>query len=84
MKHPYTYSCDLIRYFAGYGETGTKLSRADASKIRAGIATVIGMKDEELAVILSKYYQEHECDIIKESVKNVLDVIYKDKEIGYV
>ena len=33
-RYPFTYSCDLIRAWAGHNENGTKLSRSDASTIR--------------------------------------------------
>lgn len=58
-RHPYTHACDLIRCLAGNGESGTKLSRLDASKIRQGIAAALGMDDHELACKLSDYYQAH-------------------------
>lgn len=56
-RHPYTYAADFIRGLAGYNSDGTKLSRSDASTIRQGIADVLGMKDEELAIKLSERYQ---------------------------
>ncbi len=49
-RYPYTYACDFIRALAGYNSGGsTKLSRADASGIRSGIADALGMEDELLA-----------------------------------
>lgn len=59
-RHPYTYAADYIRILAGYGEGGTKLSRSDASRIRQGIATAIGMDDADLAARLSAHYQANE------------------------
>lgn len=56
-RHPYTYSCDLIRGFGPTGSSGVVLSRSDASQIRQGIANALGMDDEALAVALSNYYQ---------------------------
>jgi hypothetical protein len=55
-RYPYTYSCDLIREYAGHDKTGcTKLSRSDASAIRSGIATALGIDDEDLARALANY-----------------------------
>jgi hypothetical protein len=56
-RHPYTHSCDFIRALAGYDASGTKLSRADASVILQGIAKVIGMEYEQLAIQLSEAQQ---------------------------
>lgn len=52
-RHPYTHSCDFIRGLGPVDKTGIVLSRSDASQIRSGIAQVIGMTDEELAIKLS-------------------------------
>ena len=59
-RYPYTYACDYIRGLAGYNESGTILSRGDASKIRSGIAEAIGMDDVELANKLADYYKRNE------------------------
>jgi len=67
-RHPYTYADDLIRSFAGYTESGTKLSRADASQILIRIAEIIGMDHYDLAVKLADYYVEHEAEITDNSV----------------
>lgn len=56
-RHPYTYAADFIRTLAGVDEHGCRVSRADASIIRQGIAKAIGMDDRELACKLSEAYQ---------------------------
>lgn len=48
-RYPYTYACDLVRGWAGYGSDGTKLSRADASEIIGNMADVLGITKEDLA-----------------------------------
>lgn len=68
-RYPYTYACDLIRSFAGYSNDGTKLSRADASKIRQGIAKALGIPDEILAKALANYYKENEQALTENSVR---------------
>jgi len=57
-RYPYTYACDYVRELAGYGDHGTKLSRSEASKIRAGIAAALGIEDEYLARKLADYYSQ--------------------------
>lgn len=66
-RNPYTYACDYIRGLAGYDANGTKLSRADASQVRIGIAKAIGMLDEELARKLADYYKANEEALTKKS-----------------
>ncbi|HBO3494046.1 hypothetical protein P3805_33455 [Pseudomonas aeruginosa] len=68
-RYPYTYACDFIRLVAGYGEGGTKLSRGDASQIRARIAEIIGMKDEELAKKIADHYLANRDEIADEVVQ---------------
>ena len=67
-RYPYTYACDYVRSLAGNGEHGTKLSRADASRIRCGIAKALGIDDAELAMKLADYYRANEDDITDKSV----------------
>lgn len=60
-RYPYTYAADYIRHIAGTVEGGfsTKISRADASRIRHEIASAIGVSDEEVALRLAdKYLKE--------------------------
>ena len=52
-RYPYTYACDFIRSIAGYNDSGTKLSRYDASRIQSTIAKIIGTDDEILACKLA-------------------------------
>jgi len=67
-RYPYTYACDYLRGLVGYGgESGMKLSRADASKVRSGIAEVIGMDDAELARKLADYYKANQDALTKKS-----------------
>ncbi len=66
-RYPYTYACDYLRGLAGYGEGGTKLSRADASQMRSGIAEAIGMSDDELARKLADYYKANQDTLTKKS-----------------
>lgn len=56
-RHPYTHAADFIRALGPVNSEGVVLSRSDASQIRQGIAKVIGMSDEELAIKLSKAEQ---------------------------
>ena len=67
-RYPYTYAADYVRSLAGYGEHGTKLSRADASQIRGGIALALGMDDVELARKLADHYKANEDAITDNSV----------------
>jgi hypothetical protein len=48
-RYPYTYACDFIRAIAGYDKGGTKISRADASRITSAIADILDMKHHDLA-----------------------------------
>lgn len=66
-RYPYTYAADYVRGLAGYGESGTKLSRSDASQVRQGIATALGMDDEELAKRLADYSKLNEVELAKKS-----------------
>lgn len=56
-RHPYTHAADFIRALGPVNSEGVVLSRSDASQIRQGIAKVIGMTDEELAIKLSEAEQ---------------------------
>ena len=56
-RHPYTHAADFIRALGPVNSEGVVLSRSDASQIRQGIAKVIGMSDEELAIKLSEAEQ---------------------------
>ena len=67
-RYPYTYAADYVRNLAGYGEQGTKLSRSDASHIRIGIATALGMDDAELARKLADHYKANEDAITDNGV----------------
>ena len=66
-RYPYTYACDFLRGLAGYGEGGTKLSRADASQVRSGIADALGMADDELARKLADHYKVNQDALTKKS-----------------
>lgn len=55
-RYPFTYACDLIRCMGGATKDGTKLSRSNASEIRATIAEVLNMDDILLANKLADYY----------------------------
>lgn len=68
-RYPYTYAADFVRGLAGYGEGGTKLSRSDASQIRQGIASALGMDDAELARKLADHYKANEAAIAENSAK---------------
>lgn len=71
-RHPYTNACDLIRYVAGHDEHGTKLSRADASKVRMLFSKVLGIDDEELAIKLSEYFIKNEELLTKAAVEAIM------------
>lgn len=75
-RHPYTNACDYIRTFGGYNENGAKMSRSEASSVRQGIAKAIGMEDEELAIKLSTYYQEHNEEIVEENFKRLEKALF--------
>ena len=62
-RYPYTYACDFLRGLAGYG----KLSRADASQVRSGIAEALGMADDELARKLADHYKVNQDALTKKS-----------------
>jgi len=70
-RYPYTYACDLVRLFAGYNASGTVLSRSEASKIRQGIAEVLGIDDEELARKFADYYQLHQDDLTAKGLQEL-------------
>ena len=67
-RYPYTYACDLIRSFAG-----PDLSRADASKIRQGIAKVLGIADDHLARRLADAFKADEEAIVERGVATFID-----------
>lgn len=75
-RYPYTYAVDYIRMLAGYNEkdlfNGTKLSRADASKILHNIARIIGMSDEELAKKLADEYLDKQDDLTEKAVEIIV------------
>lgn len=71
-RYPYTYASDYMCSLAGYDDKGIKLSRSDASQIRAGIALALGMDDTELASKLADYYKANEDAITEKSVKSFL------------
>ena len=71
-RYPYTYSCDCLRSLAGFGEAGTMLSRADASRLRVGIAEALGMADEELATMLADYYKAKEQALTEKNLSDWL------------
>jgi hypothetical protein len=48
-RYPYTHACDFIRVIAGYNKGGTKISRADASRITSAIADILDMEHHDLA-----------------------------------
>lgn len=66
-RYPYTYAADFVRGLAGYGESGTKISRSDARQIRSGIAAALGMDDTELARKLADHYRANEDSLSKQS-----------------
>ena len=74
-RHPYTHAADYIRSLAGYNSQGAKLSRSDASQIRSGIATAIGMDDHELAIKLSDYFQVHRDEIAAQGTEQLMAAI---------
>lgn len=61
-RYPYTYAADALRTVAGFSEGSTKISRYDASQIRAFIAKAIGMDDENLAKLIADKYMEDNGD----------------------
>lgn len=56
-RHPYTHAADYVRALGPVGSGGVVLSRADASRIIEGIASAIGMEEEQLAIKLSEAEQ---------------------------
>lgn len=69
-RYPYTYACDLIRTYGGYGEEGTNLSRAKASQIIQLFAKVLKIDDNELAEKLADYYKTNEESLIEKGVRD--------------
>lgn len=70
-RYPYTYACDLIRITTGHTQEGTKLSRADASKIRELFAKVTGLADEYLAEKLADFYLAYEKQLTDEAMASI-------------
>jgi hypothetical protein len=66
-RFPFTYSCDLIRSFVG-----AHLPRAEASRIRSGIADALGISDESLAETLANHYKANEAAINDKFVAQAL------------
>ena len=77
-RYSYTYACDYIRAIAGYNKNGAKLSRADASKIRQGVAKALNMQDENLACTLADYYQKHSEEIEDHNMKQ-MELIFTEE-----
>ncbi len=71
-RYPYTYSCDLLRVLAGFGDAGERLSRSDASQLRGRISEALGMEDEEIAKRLADYYKANEKELTEKSVSDWL------------
>jgi hypothetical protein len=67
-RYPYTYAADYLRAVAGYNNTGTKISRADASRLCRAITDIAGIGNEWLAQQLADYYLSHQDDITEKSV----------------
>lgn len=61
-RYPYTYACDMIRRYGPIDRSGVVLSRGDASQIRKGIASALGMDDHDLACKLADAQLAHESD----------------------
>jgi len=64
-RYPYTYAADYVRGLAGYNESGTKLSRSDASTMISAIAQALGLEKESLCkrladAELAKSDEDHE------------------------
>lgn len=67
-RYPYTYACDYLRTYGGYGKEGTNLSRSDASQIMQAIAAALGMDDHhELACKIADFYIENEEAVNRDS-----------------
>ena len=81
-RYPYTYACDFIRSFSEVDDRGVRLSRAEASRIRTGVAEAIGMKDDALARLLADHYLKNQ-DIIgtKQSAQLLDRIISQRKEM---
>lgn len=80
-RYPYTYACDYLRTYGGYGEQGTNLSRGDASQIMKAVAAALGMDDyHALACKLADFYIENE-EMVNRDSDRVLKP-YLDKMIG--
>ena len=79
-RYPYTYACDFIRSLAGYGPGGTKLSRADASKIRSSFSSILKLPDEEVAKKLADYYLAHKEEIAEEDAKALVAILIPDRK----
>ncbi|HCE6244638.1 hypothetical protein ACVSMJ_10960 [Pseudomonas aeruginosa] len=74
-RYPYTYSSDFIRSVAGYGESGTKLSRSDASQIISSVAGIIGMSVDEMARKLADFYLENREAISEQAAQELAAAI---------
>lgn len=60
QRYPYTYAVDLIREVAGMTESGTKLCRADASRILEIISSCLehsyNITREDIAKEMANYF----------------------------
>ena len=74
-RYPYTYACDLIRIRAGYGNSGTKLSRSDASQIRELFSKVLNIPDVEVANKLADYFKKNEEQLAEEAIKGIKEFV---------
>jgi hypothetical protein len=74
-RYPYTYACDYIRGLASRSGMSTKIDRCDASKIISGVALVVGLSHEDLAIKLADYYKAHERELEEASMKEFMQAL---------
>ena len=78
-RHPYTYAADFVRSIAGYGESGTKLSRSDASAIRSKLCEILGLDDATVAKSLADYYLANKSEIEESGSRQMLNAILNSR-----
>lgn len=80
-RYPYTYACDYIRALGPVSSEGVILSRSDASAIRHGIATALGIADEELAIKLAdaQLKNEQSDEYLQEQVGRIVKAVFSSR-----
>ena len=76
-RYPYTYAADFVRSIAGYGDSGTKLSRGDASAIRSRLCEILKLDDAAVAIALADHYLANRKEIEEKGTAQMLSAILR-------